>query len=33
MAIMLEEGGVGGRVAAPRAKDVLEAALAAQEVQ
>ena len=30
MAIMLEGGGVGGRVAAPAAKPVLEAALAAQ---
>ncbi|MBI5231657.1 MAG: FtsW/RodA/SpoVE family cell cycle protein [Coriobacteriales bacterium] len=30
MAIMLEQGGVGGRRAAPRAKPVLEAALASQ---
>jgi peptidoglycan glycosyltransferase len=30
MAIMLEEGGVGGRVAAPRSRGVLEAALTAQ---
>ena len=33
MAIMLEEGGVGGRVAAPRARTVLEAALASQGSQ
>jgi peptidoglycan glycosyltransferase len=30
MAIMIEGGGIGGRVAAPAAKPVLEAALAAQ---
>jgi peptidoglycan glycosyltransferase len=31
MAIMIEGGGVGGKVAAPAAKPVLEAALAAQK--
>ena len=31
MAIMIEGGGVGGQVAAPAAKPVLEAALAAQK--
>jgi len=33
MAIMLENAGIGGRVAAPAAKPVLEAALKAQGVR